>query len=118
MKKLFLIFVSAFMISTSLLAWDKIPLTASIDDDIRPIGNDCPRSPDQTPVVYIEDYTLLFESGHPGYTLRLLDEDDVVVFSNAVSAGTTTFLLPSALTGEYQIQLVYGNIVYIGWIEL
>lgn len=87
------------------------------DVDDEPIGHSGPRSLDQTPVVYIEDNTLMFESGHPGYTLRLLDEDDVVVFSDAISEGSTTFQLPSTLTGKYQIQLIYGNWIFIGWIE-
>jgi hypothetical protein len=118
MRKRFFMILCAIMISTSLLAWEKISFTTSINDDIRPIGNGHPRSPEESPVVYIEDYTLLFESGHSGYTIRLLDADDVVVFSDVLSAETTTFQLPTTLAGEYQIQLIYGNIIFVGYIEL
>jgi hypothetical protein len=118
MKKRFLMILSAIMISTSLFAWDPISFTTRIEDDTRPIGNGQPKSPDQPPVVYFEDYVLLFEVGHPDYVLQLVDENNVVVFSSVIPSGTTMFQLPTTLEGEYQIQLIQGNILYWGIIIL
>lgn len=65
MKKLLLMIVGAFMLSTSLWAKTLVPLSVYIEDDNSPVGNERPKSPIQPPTVYIEDYTLTFESNHP-----------------------------------------------------
>jgi len=54
------------------------------------------------------------------YTLVLLDEDGVVVYSADFSAGTTTAVLPSTLSGEFELRLVpfATTYYYRGYIEL
>ena len=46
------------------------------------------------------------------YTLVLLDEDGVVVYSADYSAGTTTAVLPSTLSGEFELRLVPYSATY------
>ena len=70
------------------------------------------------PTVYIDDYTLLFEANHPDYVLNIKDEDGDVVYSTVVSSTQTQVVLPSTLSGNYQIQLVMGNWMFMGWINL
>ena len=118
MKKLLLIVFSAFILSTSVSAQELIPLTVSIIDE-QPGGNDYPRTPITAPTVYIDDYTLLFEASHPEYVLYIKDENDNVVYSTVVSSTQTQVVLPSTLSGTYELQLYDGgNYYFYSKIEL
>ena len=118
MKKLLLFLFCAFIFGTNLSAQVLIPLTVSIEEDHQAIGNGQPKSPMAAPMVYIDDYTLLFEVNHPEYVLYIKDEDDNVVFSTVVCSAQTQVVLPSTLSGDYQIELVMDNLLYKGLIEL
>ena len=118
MRKLFLFVLGAFLISTSSWAQELVPLSVSIEDDVQPIGNGHGKTSMCPPVVYIEDYTLSFEVNHPEYVLYIKDEDDNVVYSTVVSSTQTQVVLPSTLSGDYQIELVMGYWHFSGWINL
>lgn len=77
-----------------------------------------PRNPIDPPVVYLEDYTLTFEVDHPEYVLYIKDEDEVVVYSTVVTSATTEVVLPSTLSGDYEIDLIMGDWFFSGWIYL
>lgn len=98
-------------------AKEVIDFNVSIFDD-QPIGNGTPRNPIEVPLVYIDDYTLTFEAYHPDYTLIIKDEDGDVVYSTTVFSAQTQVVLPSTLSGDYEIQLVMGNWLFTGWINL
>ena len=117
MKKIFLLLISALVIGTNVYAWEQVPLTVTIDDNT-PIGHGPGKTPIQPPLVYIEDYTLTFAIGHPDYVLNIKDEDGVTVYSTTVFSSQTEVILPSALSGDYEIQLVMGNWLFTGWINL
>ena len=118
MRKKFLFILSAFMLSTSIYAAREIiPLSAK-NDNLKPIGNGYPKSPVQVPTVYIEDYTLTFEAYHPDYILYIKDEDGDVVFTTTVYSAQTQVVLPSTLSGDYEVELVMGNWLFTGWINL
>lgn len=118
MKKFFLFMLGAFLISMSSFAQELIPLTVSLDDDYTPISHGHPKTPITAPKVYIDDYTLLFEANHPEYVLNIKDEDNNVVYSTVVSSTQTQVVLPSTLSGDYQIELVMGYWHFTGWINL
>lgn len=118
MKKLFLMFVSAFVISTSLLAKELIVFSVNGHGDYTPIGHGPGRGPIEVPLVYIEDNTLTFEVNHPDYTLIIKDEDGYVVYTTTVFTTDTEVILPSTLFGDYEINLVMGNWLFTGWINL
>ena len=118
MRKVLFLFLCAFMMSTSVYAWDIIPFTVSIDDDDMPIGNGYPKAPMQAPTVYIEDYSLSFVADHPEYILNIKDEDGEVVYSTTVFSAMTQVTLPSTLSGDYEIELLMGNWKFTGWINL
>jgi len=118
MKKFFLFMLGAFLISTSLWAQTLVPLSVSIEDDETPIGHGFGKSPITAPKVYIDDYTLLFEANHPEYVLYIKDEDDNVVYTTTVYSIQTQVVLPSTLSGDYQIELVMGYWLFTGWINL
>ena len=89
MKKLFLFVLSAFLISTNSWAKTLVPLTVCIEDDEYPIGNGYGKTSMCPPLVYIEDYTLLFEVGHPEYVLNIKDENNNVVATSKVVHAVT-----------------------------
>lgn len=64
------------------------------------------------------DYTLTLPAFEDDFTLVLLDEDGVVVFSTFVPAGTTMIVLPSTLSGDFEIRLVGDTYYYRGYITL
>ena len=118
MKKLLLFLFSAFIFSTSVSALELVPLTICIEEDEQPGTNGFPRTPITAPTVYIDDYTLLFEANHPEYVLRIKDESNNVVYTTVVYSTQTQVVLPSTLSGNYQIELVMGNWLFTGWINL
>ena len=118
MKKLLLFLFGAFIFSTSLSAQVLVPLTVCIEDDEQPIGDGHPKTPITAPKVYIDDYTLLFEANHPEFVLYIKDEDDNVVYTTTVYSSQTQVVLPSTLSGDYQIELVMGYWHFTGWINL
>ena len=117
MKKLLLFLFAAFILSTDVSAQELVPLTMSIIDE-QPVTNGHPRSPEETPIVYIDDYTLLFEANHPEYALNIKDENNVVVYTSVVYSTQTQVILPSTLSGDYQIELVMDYWLFMGWINL
>lgn len=120
MKKLLLFALSVFMMSTSAFAWKLVPLTTSVAGDIdeMPLGYGGPRDLMDPPTVYIEDYVLMFEANHPDYVLNIKDEDGAVVFTTFVCSAMTLAPLPYTLSGDYEIELVYGNWLFTGYINL
>lgn len=117
MKKLLLLFLGGFLLNIHSFAANRIEFVTSIIDS-SPIGNSAPKSPIQPPVVYIDDYTLTFSADHPEYVLTIKNEESEVVYTTVVSSAETQVLLPTTLSGEYQIELAMGNWLFTGWIEL
>ena len=117
MKKLLFLALSILMMSASAFAWKRVPLTVSNEDPIS-LGNGNPRSPIEAPTVYIEDYSLSFEANHPDYVLYIKDEDGDVVYTTTVYSFMTLVPLPYTLSGDYEIELVYGNWLFTGNISL
>ena len=65
-----------------------------------------------------DDYTLTMPAFEDDFTLELLDEDGVVVYSVFVPAGTTLIVLLSTLSGDFELRLVTDTYYYIGYITL
>ena len=59
-----------------------------------------------------------FEANHPDYVLYIKDEYETVVYSTVVTSATTEVVLPSTLSGDYEIDLIWGNWCFWGYIEL
>lgn len=117
MKKLLLLIIATFVLNASSWAWKLVPLTVTYDDTM-PIGNGHGKSLIEMPKVYIDDYTLLFETNHPEYILNIKDENNNVVYSTVVPSTQTQVTLPSTFSGNYEIHLVMGNWLFMGWINL
>ena len=52
------------------------------------------------------------------YTLNLYDMDSEVVYSVFVPAGTTQVVLPTTLTGSFELRFETDTYYYYGYIEL
>ncbi len=76
------------------------------------------RLPVCVPTIYLDGHTLYFETSCDGCTLQLFDEDGNVVYSLVIPTGTTSLTLPATLTGDYEIQVIRGDITFAGEIEL
>ena len=76
------------------------------------------KGPVLVPSVSLDGYTLYFATSCDGCILRLLDENDVVVYSTVIPTGTTSLAFPSYLSGEYEIQIIRDNICFYGYIIL
>ena len=115
MKKVLLSF--ALLMSILVQAREQLQLNVNNENE-QPIGYGYPKSPIKAPVVFIEDYTLSFSVDHPDYVLMVKDENGDVVFTTSVFSTETLVTLPSALSGDYQIEIVMGYWKFTGWISL
>ena len=101
---------------------EQVDLQVSIWNPISPNGGihkAPPRVPSfQIPTVFLDGHTLYFDTPCDGCTLQLVDEDDFVVYSVTIPAGTTEWELPELASGEYKLQIIRGRYCFWGWIEL
>lgn len=77
-----------------------------------------PKTPVLPPSVSLDDYTLYFNTPCDGCTLNIVDENYVVVYTLVIPSGTTSLVLPSTLSGKYELQLIRGNYLFWGVITL
>ena len=120
MKKRFLFFVLTLaLLPMSNVTVMAIPINFNVgyENPQNPLDDD-KRSLTLVPEVGIEDYTLTFYTPCDGCVLRLLDENDIVVYSTIIPTSTTELVLPSYLSGDYEIQIVQGNLYFWGYIIL
>ena len=94
-----------------------IPLTGEyIDPHKGQLGGH--RSQTIVPELEIDDYTLFFMTPCDGCVLRLLDENRDVVYSTVIPDSAVSLVLPSYLSGDYEIQIIQGEYYYWGYINL
>jgi hypothetical protein len=120
-KSLMMMLMMAFLLLTSISVSAKQPTDINLEAgyvDPEDEGGDPHRSPILIPEVGIDNYTLTFYTPCDGCTLRLLDENDNIAFVTMIPVGSTTLVLPSYLSGTYQIQIISGNICFWGNINL
>jgi len=80
--------------------------------------NNPQRGPVLIPEVSIEGYTLFFDTPCDGCLLRIVNEDDDVEYSTIIPIGTTSLVLPSYLSGDYELQIISGEYIFYGDITL
>ncbi len=115
-KKLFLLvaLLSGWGVNT-LWAGHQIPMHIINESS----GSDSPTyAPPRPWYITQDDYILTLPAFEEDYTLELRDENDVVVYTDYVPAGTTQVVLPSTLSGDFELRLVADTYYYIGYISL
>lgn len=119
--KTFIFITILFMVIAAPLSAAKnsetIPLQVSGVDPTTD-QDDPHKGPVLVPQISLDNHTLYFYTPCDGYTLNLVDENDVVVYTIVIPVGTTSWVLPSTLSGEYELQLISGNYCFWGIIEL
>lgn len=96
---------------------DDIELEAGYVDPNEPLDPDH-RSPIIVPHVGINGFSLIFYTSCDGCILRLLDENENVIYTTMIPVGTSTLVLPSYLSGNYRIEIIPGTIYFWGNIEV
>ena len=66
----------------------------------------------------LDDNVITMDATPCDYTLNLYDEDDEVVYSVFVPAGSTMIVLPSTLSGSFEIRFETDTYYYYGDITL
>ena len=69
------------------------------------------KAPPLIPWMGIDGHDLIFESAHADYSIDIV-QSGIVVYSVDVDATTTSVVLPSWLSGQYEIQLYNDSDYY------
>ena len=119
MKKLFIFLTMAALLPFSSVCVNASPISVQLQvryDDPNDDQDPDPKTPVLVPEVNIDDYTLTFDDSCLGCELRLVDENDNVVYTTVITSNT--LVLPSYLSGEYELQIFSGIYCFYGYIEL
>lgn len=79
-----------------------------------------PYAPPRPWYIIQDDYVLTLPAFEDDLTLELRDANDTVVYTTCLYAGTTTVVLPSTLSGSFELRLVplFATYYYRGYIDL
>ena len=61
--------------------------------------------PPKAPSLEQDGHSILFEDQHSDYTLCIVDDNGVIVYSCYVPSSVITVTLPSTLSGDYELRL-------------
>ena len=76
------------------------------------------KDPILIPEVYLDGNTLSFDAAIEGCEVRLLDENENVVFTDSIEENQTSLIFPATLTGTFELQIIQGDIIFYCEIEL
>ena len=76
------------------------------------------KGPIPMPELSLDDHTLYFDTPCDGCTLNIVDSNDVVVYTTVIPTGATSLVLPATILGEYELQIISGNYLFYGMIDL
>lgn len=76
------------------------------------------KSPESPMFIDLDDNVISMEATPCDYTLNLYDEDEAVVYSVFVPAGTTQVILPTTLSGSFELRFETDTYYYYGFIYL
>ena len=77
-----------------------------------------PKAPPRPLVISQDNNILTLPATSVDYTLELRDENGTLVYSSYIPTGTTQIILPTTLSGNFEIRLVADTYYYIGYISL
>ena len=95
-----------------------VNLSLGIDENL-PIIPGQGRNPVLVPQAWLDDHEIYFLTMHPEYSVSII-EDDTVVYSVAFPSTTSSIVLPSWLSGDYEIVLrpTGCNYYFYGYINI
>ena len=74
--------------------------------DETPVGHSGPYAPARPWYITQDENVFTLAATPEDYTLVLLNEDGEVVYSDTLFSGSTMFILPSTLSGSFEIRLM------------
>ena len=77
-----------------------------------------PKSPIKFWDIDLTDYVITMSATSCDYTLYLYDEEGEVAYSVFVPAGTTQVILPTTLSGDFELRFETATYYYYGYISL
>jgi len=123
MKKILLLFVVMLSMGMSLTIAGNGNGSGKLPFTVKPtnIGGELSqpsKAPILIPAVYLDGHTLSFDAAIEGCEVRLLDEDENVIFSDFIAISQTSLTLPATLSGTFELQIIRGNFIFYCEIEL
>lgn len=121
-------FMAALFLATTTASFSQLPPEPNPGGDPLPLGpgddngggslNPRPKTPILIPEVYLNGNILTFDEALEGTTVQLLDEDDIVVFSDFIEENQTSIVFPTTLFGSYKLFIICSDITFYCEIEL
>ena len=115
MKRTFLSILIAMLGGVSFLKAQPVDLTYDDNTSTTPGGN---RTPTCSWTIDVTENVISMKSTLCDYTLCLYDEDGEVVYTVFVPAGTTQVILPTTLSGDFELRFETSTYYYYGYISL
>ena len=109
MKKFFLFVLLLIGGRTFAFSQNQIPMNI-VDNGAASHGNTL--APPRPWYITQDENVLTLPAFEDDLTLQLLDEDETIVYSTYVPAGTTQVVLPTTLSGEFELRLIPLNATY------
>ena len=104
-----------FCLSTLANAGNDVPLNYQPNGSTH-VG--FPKTPIGLWYITQDDNVLTMSATPCDYLLTLYDENDVLVYSTFLSAGTSQVVLPATLSGNFEIRFETATYYYYGYISL
>lgn len=114
-KKIF--FMMLLVGSAALLPAATVPLTVGIDNNT-PSFPGYPKIPVAPWYIYQDENILTMSATPCDYTLSLYNDDSVLSYYTFLPTGTTQVILPSYLSGAFEIRFETNTCYYFGYIYL
>ena len=115
MKHLFICISMLFCLSIIAYAGNNVPLNHQPNGSTH---DQNPKAPAVPWYIYQDGYVLSMSATPCDYNLSLYDEDEELVYSVFVPAGTTLIVLPATLSGDFEIRFEADTYYYYGYITL
>ena len=120
-KNLIFGFLILSLLLVSLVTKAAEPLSTPVELSVSPITDPIlhpgqHRMPPYVPTVTLQEYTLTFSCAYVDWELQLW-QDGVEVYSETLSSSPQV-VLPSCLTGDYELRIVGSSYYYHGYISL
>lgn len=116
-KKIFLAIALFFGVGVTSLWAAQIPIYII---NPGPMSNGSTYAPPRPWYITQDENVFTLATTPEDYTLVLLDEDGEIVYSDTLLSGSTMFVLPSTLSGNFELRLIpfASTYCYRGYLEL
>lgn len=117
MKKIYLVLIGILLMGGVITSSaERIDLRGKIDPTGSTTGHT--KAPVRPWYIDLTDNVITMSATPCEYTLSLYNEDGEVAYSVFVPAGTTQVVLPSTLSGSFELRFETDTYYYYGYIEL